>query len=416
MKKLLILGGANLHIKLVKAAREMGVYTIVTDYLDDSPAKQIADESWMLNIMDVDAIVEKCEKIQVDAVLGPFLDPCQRPYYEICHRLGVPCYIDTWDQVFALTDKNAFKAACKRNGVDTIPDYEISEKERIEFPVIVKPSNSRSSKGQSVCFDLKELEEGCLKAEKEFNGSRVIIEKYLGNQREIGSQYLVIDGIPHLLWVHDRHPGTFESGLGRVSRGNSYPSFYAEKYRKDINDKVVSLLKNLKIQNGPVMLQGFIDGNTVRFFDMGFRFGGSEFATLFKCHFGIDYVKMLIEYSLTGEMNNHYTEIYDGIERLNGHAGISLFPVIRAGTIGSIEGLSEMMNISGVHSYTLRHNEGDTVSATGDAGQRIAEIIIYGDTINELKKSITDVFSTLRVVDVNGNNMLWNNLQTDELV
>ena len=44
-KKLLILAGAGTHNKVVKAAREMGIYTIVTDYLVDSPAKQIADEA-----------------------------------------------------------------------------------------------------------------------------------------------------------------------------------------------------------------------------------------------------------------------------------------------------------------------------------------------------------------------------------
>ena len=57
-KKLLILAGASVHCKVVEAAREMGVYTIVTDYLESSPAKEIADEKWMLNITDVDGIVE----------------------------------------------------------------------------------------------------------------------------------------------------------------------------------------------------------------------------------------------------------------------------------------------------------------------------------------------------------------------
>ena len=42
-KKLLILGGAAVHCKVVEAARAMGVYTIVTDYLENSPAKLIAD-------------------------------------------------------------------------------------------------------------------------------------------------------------------------------------------------------------------------------------------------------------------------------------------------------------------------------------------------------------------------------------
>ena len=61
-KKLLILAGAGVHNKVVRAAKEMGIYTIVTDYLEDSPAKKLADESWMYSITDVDAIVERCKK------------------------------------------------------------------------------------------------------------------------------------------------------------------------------------------------------------------------------------------------------------------------------------------------------------------------------------------------------------------
>lgn len=40
----------------------MGVYTIVTDYLVDSPAKKVADEAWMLNIKDVDRLLNVVSK------------------------------------------------------------------------------------------------------------------------------------------------------------------------------------------------------------------------------------------------------------------------------------------------------------------------------------------------------------------
>ena len=70
-KKLLILAGVDVHVKLVLAAKSLGAYTIVTDYLEpeESPAKLIADEFWMLNITDEDAIVEKCREQHIDGVL-----------------------------------------------------------------------------------------------------------------------------------------------------------------------------------------------------------------------------------------------------------------------------------------------------------------------------------------------------------
>ena len=47
-KKLLILGGNALTMDIVEKAKDLGVYTIVTDWnsIERSPAKRIADEYW----------------------------------------------------------------------------------------------------------------------------------------------------------------------------------------------------------------------------------------------------------------------------------------------------------------------------------------------------------------------------------
>ena len=107
-KKLLILAGATVHCKVVEAAKKLGVYTIVTDYLETSPAKEIADEKWMLNITDVDAIVQKCQQENIDGILNFCIDPAQRPYQEICEKLQLPCYGNAY-QFHIMTDKPSFK-------------------------------------------------------------------------------------------------------------------------------------------------------------------------------------------------------------------------------------------------------------------------------------------------------------------
>ena len=94
MKKILVLGSASVHVKLIKAAQEMGVYTITTDNVpyEDSPGKKVADEYWDLNIYDVEGIVSKAKEVRIDGVICGWLDPCQRPYFQICKALNLPCY------------------------------------------------------------------------------------------------------------------------------------------------------------------------------------------------------------------------------------------------------------------------------------------------------------------------------------
>lgn len=415
MKKILILGGANLHCKLVRSAKEMGLYTVVTDYLVDSPAKRIADESWMLNVMEVDAIVQRCREERIDAVLSTHLDPCQRPYYEICHKLGVPCYIDTWDQVFSLTDKNAFKAACIRNGVDIIPTYKEEESDSIEYPVLVKPAHSRGSRGQTVCENALGLDEALQKAKNESDDGVAIIEKYMGNKGDFSITYIFIDGKPCLTRTSDRYLGPLELGLEKVGIGTVSPSHYTQMYIDNVEPRILKMLSDLRIKNGPVFMQGFVDGETVRFYDPGYRFPGSEYDEMFAKNTGIDLIKLMIEFAVTGNMNNQYNNLYDGMVKMNGHAAIVLFPVIRNGKIFRIDGLDEISKIKGVYGYTTRHKVGEEVSLTKDVNQRFGEIDIICDSFEELKSTLHGVFKLLHVMDSEGLDMLYGNINVEAI-
>ncbi len=108
-KKLLILGGAVLHCELINTAKRLGVETYVTDYLpaDRSPAKQIADHAWDLNITAVDAIVERCREEKIDGVLNLYYDPCQRPYQAICESWACPA-LETKNSLRSLPTRSAF--------------------------------------------------------------------------------------------------------------------------------------------------------------------------------------------------------------------------------------------------------------------------------------------------------------------
>ena len=60
-KKLLILGSNAISCDIVKAAKELGLYTIVADWnpIEKAPAKQIADEFCNDSLMDYDTLVPK---------------------------------------------------------------------------------------------------------------------------------------------------------------------------------------------------------------------------------------------------------------------------------------------------------------------------------------------------------------------
>ena len=414
-KKILILGGANLHCKLVTAAKEMGLYTIVTDYLTDSPAKRIADESLLFNIYDEDEIVAFCKREKIDAVISTHIDPCQRPYYNICHKLGLPCYIDSWDQVFALTDKDAFKAACLRNHVDIIPTYDENKLEEIVFPVLVKPVHSRGSRGQTVCNSQAELPRALEIARAESSNHNAIIEKYMGNKGDFTMTYIFINGVPHLTKTSDRYLGDLELGLEKVGIGTISPSCHTEMYKRNVQNRILAMLKDLKIKNGPVFMQGFVDDDTVRFYDPGYRFPGSEYDTMFSKIWDMDIMKMMVEFALTGKMDNQYCKLLPDMSMLKGHSVITLFPAMKAGKIAAIEGVEAIAAMPEVIGYTLRHNLGEDVPFSRDVNQRFGEFDIIAEDYPALKCIIAKVLSTLHVKDPAGNELLYGNIDVKRL-
>ena len=406
-KKLLILCGNVVHIKVVEAAKEMGVYTIVTDSLsvEDSPAKQIADEAIGINVLDIDAIVEYCKINKIDGVINFCNDIGQRPHQQICERLGLPCYGNS-QQFYMFTDKNAFKNMCKEYGIDTIPQYTEDEAktDKIEYPVLIKPVDSRGSRGQTVCYTKENLEEAIALAKKESSNGEILIEKYMANKQDFSMTYVVKDGEPYLTRTGDRYLGKVEDGLHKQCIGSVSPSGNSQMYLDNVHDKVVNALKSVGIKNSPIFMQGFIDGDTVRFYDPGIRFPGTEYEKLLYKATGINLMKAMIALSLGGEIDDYCEDLQDAY-KLNGKKSIQLLISARGGTISEFSGLEEIEKHPDVVAITQRYFVGETVLQTGDVKQRICEIVILSDK-DKAKETVDWIQEKLVVLDENKENML----------
>lgn len=404
-KKLLVLGGANQHLKLVEAARELGVYTIVTDYLSDSPCKQLCDEAHMLNITDVDGIVTYCRQNRVDGVIAGFLDPCQMPYARICEALNLPCY-GTPEQFFRFTNKIAFKELCRTNGVNVIPDYTEADFEanKITYPVFVKPVDSRGSRGQTVCFSETGMPDAIRFAKEQSSNGDILIEQYMGDCDEVQITNFVVNGKVYLERTVDSYRGDASKNLQKVVSCSVSPSRYTDNYLNNCHESVCRMIKDLGIKNGPIFMQGFYKNGQFYFFDPGLRFPGVEFERIYKKVWGIDFAKLLVCFALTGTFPEGTILPFDGA-KLNNHIGAVLFPVLNKGKIHSISGLDDFSNDCHVVSCLTRYAEGDTVGMTCDVNQRFAEIDILGEDIQSLRNTIDSFYSTVEILDENGQGM-----------
>lgn len=405
-KKLLILAGAGIHSKVVRAAKELGVYTIVTDYLEDSPAKLIADEAWLYSINDVDAIVKRCKEEKVDGVLNFHIDPAQIPYQQICDRLGLPCY-GTKEQFEILTDKRKFKDYCIAHNVDVIPDYTVKdiEEDKVDYPIFIKPTNSRGSRGQSICFNKEEALVAFDVARKESSDGQIICEKYMGGKQDIGSAFYVVDGTPYLVKFGDRHLGKKEDNLDKQVICTQLPSSFSSQFEQTVSKRVENMIKSLGIKFGPVFLQGFVDGDTIRYYDPGMRMPGGDYDLILKKATGFDTVKTLIHFALTGDTKTKVGNPKNAYE-LNGGTALLITVSVRPGKIACVEGLDKIQKNPHVVYARQIIPEGSVIPASGDIGQRVAAIGAYVSDKNYIGEFIKEVYETYRVLDEKGDNMI----------
>lgn len=406
MKTILILGGANVHCKLVDAAKKENCRTVVADYLPDSPAKAMADAAYLADIRDVDRLEEVARSEAADAVLSTHLDPGQRPYQQLCNRLGLPCYC-TADQVFRMTDKHAFKQMCREYGVDVIEEYTEAQVRSgdVEYPVFVKPVDSRGSRGQTVCRNCDEALQAIEAARKESSNGDVLIERYMEGAQELQVTYFFVNGEAHLIRTVDSYGGNPEHQMEKVVACGVSPSKHTEEYLATAHENVVNMFRGMGFENGPIFMQGFYDHGKFRFFDPGVRFPGVEYERIYPQLYHMDLLQWMVRYSL-GEGFPDET-FPDAVYALRGKRAAVLFPTIRAGEIAEIRGVEEIQNDPAVISFTARHAVGETVSWTYNVNQRFAEIVLLCDSEAELKEKIAEIQSKLVIRSTTGEDMVF---------
>ena len=420
-KKLLIIGSAFQHCKLVEAAKNLGVITYVTDYLplENAPAKQIADKYYMYNITDFDDIVDLCKKEKIDGVISTSLDACQKPYQKICELLGLPCF-GTKEQFEILTDKNLFKKYCRKNGVDVIPEYVENQfkdaetcKKEVEFPILIKPGESRGSRGQSICNNYTEALAGIEFAKKESSNGQVVIEKYMGQANDFSMTILMLNGKAYPFRTVDRILGKYEDGLDKLAVGSVSPSIFTKLYMDNVHKRVEKLYQDIGLINAPVFMQGFVDGNTVRFYDPGLRLPGGEYERMFTIATGKNPLFPLIEFALTGKVTDEFMTFDENDIWINNKVVGQVLPTLAQGKIAKIEGLDKIRQRKEVVALFERFSVGDEIIATKNVNQRFCEIDLVCDSAQEMKEVADYIYDTLKILDENGKDMLVSKFDTN---
>lgn len=413
-KRLLFMGAVGYFCDAVKQARDMGIYTVVTDYIPNSPAKAYADKAVDVSTTDIDALENLVKEEKIDGVFVAWSDNNHYAAEELCRRLKLPFYA-TKEQLLTFTNKELFKEACNKFGVSVVPQFNLTSELKkddvnaLEFPVIIKPSDSYGGRGITICHSENELGGAVEEALSQSKSKRFITEKYMDDEHydTMCLYYTIQDGIPALSAMTDRYMQEFAGGK-RLNTAIFYPSQYLSRFLSNsMNEKIKNMLKGLGVQNGTIFLEGCVNADDFYLWESGFRLCGAQ-QNIFPAYFnGVDVQKMLICHALTGKMADEDLMCKED-PYFGGGAACNGLVFLRPGKITSIEGLDEIKGMDSVISFTQLLRNGDSVkeSDVGTLNQSFARFHAVAKSREELCEIIDNIFKKLVIKDESGDNMV----------
>lgn len=415
-KRLLVLGGTRISCEIIEKAKSLGVTVLVTDYnsINNSPGKQIADESFMVSATDIDAVVSLIKKENVDGVLVGFNDMLLPYYADICKKAGLPCY-GTKEQFETFTNKNLYKAKCKEFGVPTVEEYNINlstfnvDSRNIKYPVLVKPADNSGARGIFIVNNQDDLYFAYQKAIEFSKTKKILVEQYLTG-KEVTVFFVFQNGKYYLSGIGNRHVKSIKQDIIPLPVGYTFPATITDKYIKNILPSVKKMLKSIGVKNGMMFMQCKVENDVVIVYDIGFRLTASlEYRIFDEC---CDYnpMEMMIRFALTGEMAK-----YDIKEKINPYLGSYAYNIsflAEPGKIAKVQGIEDVRKISGVAGAVIAHYPGEIISKEmeGLLAQITVRVVGKADNEKDLLEKIDLIQNNIQITSSENKNMVLRKL------
>ncbi|MEW2919375.1 acetyl-CoA carboxylase biotin carboxylase subunit [Ruegeria sp. ANG10] len=209
--KILIANRGEIALRVIRAAREMGIKTVAVHSTADSDAMHVrmADESVCIgpppspqSYLSMPAIISACEITGAQAIHPGygFLSE-NAEFVQIVEDHGITFIGPTAEHIRIMGDKITAKDTMKQLGVPCVPgsdggvpDLATAKKigEDFGYPVIIKATAGGGGRGMKVAMNADEMESAFMTARAEgkaaFGNDEVYIEKYLTTPRHIEIQ------------------------------------------------------------------------------------------------------------------------------------------------------------------------------------------------------------------------------------
>ena len=378
MKKILILGAGIYQLPLIKTAKAMGLEVVVTSVKGNYPGFALADKIYFEDTTDKNEILKIAKKERIDGICTSGTDVAMKSLGLVVDEIGLagPSY----QAALASSDKLVMKLLFKRNNIKSADFRKISTLHEsyeafddLRKPVIFKVLDSSGSRGTIKVEVKSEIPEVLRKLKEVTTRQEFIVEEFIEGL-EFGAQAFVQHG--KVLFVLP-HGDMLHKGKTVVPVGHYIPF---DVLLPDLHDQMERVVKALQMDNCAINADLILMDGEIYFLEVAARAGATCLPELVSIYYGIDYYELIIKAAMGDRV---YHQLED-----NQVCGAEILTAPKSGTITRVD--LEIEPSNKLIGYSLDYGPGDKVNKFEVGPDRIGQIIVKGDSLEE-------VFETLEI-------------------
>ena len=407
--KALVLAGGLAQIELLRQLKSRNIVTVLADGNANALAKPHADIFYQIPIFDIDAVCDVARKEKVDFLITCCADQVLLVVAQVSEMLGMPCYID-YRTAQNVSDKKYMKRIFRENNIPTsryveMTELDLSRIEELRYPLVVKPVDAYSSRGVRKALNREELETYFAEAAQISRTGGVIVEEFVSGE-EISVDVYVENGKAKILCVSNSEK-IRDADRFIIFRGR-YPVNASAQALRRIEQVAQDIADAFGLIDSPMLIQMIRSGDEVSVLEFCARTGGNMKYMLIKRACGFDVIKAVIDLAL-GEKPHVELSAPEAKYIVND------FIYCQPGEFDRLEGFDRMRDEGLLAEYCPLRPRGMQIRGVTSSSDRIAGMTILADTLEEFNEKHRRVVESVKVLDVNGNDIMRHDLLPDLL-
>lgn len=306
MLKLMLLGGAVHQVPVILKAKELGIFTILCDYLPDNPGRLVVDRYYPVSSLDRESVLDIARREQIDGILAYASDPAARTAAFVGEALGLKS--NPLQVVETLTNKAKFRAFLQDHGFAVPRTYAFTDVESavmtlrdMEGEFVIKPADTSGSKGISKW----RFEDGTDRLRQQVSaafdisfGDEVVAEEFIRRDGyQVGGDGFIVNGQLVFRCFGNNHFN--ERGVNPFAPISlSFPSIHPPHILDRVHETLQRMITQVGLQHGPLNFDIFVKGDDIYLMDIGPRNGGNYIPQIIEQATGVDLVKATIDLAL----------------------------------------------------------------------------------------------------------------------